>query len=129
MSSSWQGSDLIEENPEKVAAALTVLDHINFKAIKLREFTDQRWKRADKAIEAPNITAMTHQFEARSKWVEAEVVIRSVRSQRSKALHFFISVAHECAALRNYFSVFSIMAGVLSAPQGLRFRSVSESCD
>lgn len=113
----WKGSDfLLELSPVKVCAALTVLDHINLRAIKLRELSNKQWTRPDAQTKAPNVVAMVDQYNARSYWVAAEILLLRDQTQRVKAMRFFIDLAQECANVRNYFSVFSIIHGLNQSP-------------
>lgn len=113
----WKGSEfLFELSAVKVCAAFTVMDHINLRAIKLRELSNKQWTRPDALTRAPNVVAMVEQYNARSYWVAAEVLLLRDQAQRVKALRFFIELAQECANVRNYFSVFSIIHGLNQSP-------------
>ncbi|KAF2072720.1 hypothetical protein CYY_005961 [Polysphondylium violaceum] len=103
---------ILDYQPIEVAHVLTTLCHQSFAAIDKREFLQQRWTKN----KAPNIQALTEQFNRFSQVCITEILKTKNSKHRSTVIAHFISIAYSCFELNNIAGVATIIYGLNSAP-------------
>ncbi|KAI9202628.1 ras guanine nucleotide exchange factor domain-containing protein [Polychytrium aggregatum] len=98
--------------PEDLAAQITLIEHRNFTSIKMHEFHHQAWTSKLKTKLAPNLVNFIDFFNRIAYGVASELVSEPKIKTRVTLLKRWIFVAHQCLKLRNYNTVFEIVAGL-----------------
>jgi hypothetical protein len=96
-----------------IAKALTILDFSLFTKIQPEECLHKAFERVE---ESPNFSGMTRRFNNVSAWIVSEVVHREKTADRVQLVSKIIDIADLCLKLRNFNSVFALVAGLNGAP-------------
>ena len=80
-------------SPEDLAAQLTLMDQLVFRAIEPEELTSCSWNKKNKLDVAPNIVNLTRRFNHVSFWTVDEVLKGESPKQRGEIMAHFIRVA------------------------------------
>ncbi|TPX32440.1 hypothetical protein SmJEL517_g04435 [Synchytrium microbalum] len=100
-------------NPQHIARQLCVHNLDLFRKIHQTEFLNQIWSHD---ANSANLKAFIERFDKESYWVATEICMTKDIKNRGRILKRFIRVAHECKERNNFFSVFSIIAGLNLSP-------------
>eukprot|EP00026_Physarum_polycephalum_P002611 Phypoly_transcript_02618.p2 GENE.Phypoly_transcript_02618~~Phypoly_transcript_02618.p2 ORF type:complete len:345 (+),score=40.90 Phypoly_transcript_02618:1614-2648(+) len=124
-------SKLVDMNIANVAEQFTLIELNLFRAIELVEVSNVAWKSETPRKTAPNVINILNRFDLVCQWASTEVVMAHTPKQRVLVTEKLISLAQKCFELRNYNSLFEIMAG-LHRPSVRRMKStweaISTSC-
>jgi hypothetical protein len=116
-STSYDRIDICDYSVHRISECMSLIDHQMFRSIKMREFCNKEWTRAESAPhKAANILFMVDQFNRRSYWVASEILSREDFNLRLKCLKHFIDLASQCLSLHNFYAVFSIVNGLSLTP-------------
>jgi len=108
---------VFETVPElELARQLTIMDFEKFRNIQPRECLNQAWSKKDKNTRAPNIVAMTEQWNKVSCWVQYQVLMQDDITKRATAYKKFIKLAEQCRELNNFHSMYAIYCGLTAIP-------------
>jgi son of sevenless-like protein len=107
--------DLLKIGVPVIAKELVLIQFQLFRKIQPVELTNHRWISKDKTI-APNVQAFVEQFNRLTYWVASEILERKHLQDRVSAIQHFISIANESLKLRNFHTVFAIVAALQSHP-------------
>ena len=64
---------------------------------------------------APNVLKMIRWFNDLSNWVSTEILKRESVKERVEVIKIFIKVAQNCAEIRNFNAVYTILSGFQSS--------------
>eukprot|EP00026_Physarum_polycephalum_P005158 Phypoly_transcript_05187.p1 GENE.Phypoly_transcript_05187~~Phypoly_transcript_05187.p1 ORF type:complete len:623 (+),score=68.40 Phypoly_transcript_05187:90-1958(+) len=104
--------NILECDVEVVAQELAWFDWELYARVQISEVMDKSWRHVNKLIYSPNIVASIRWFNHVSFWVATEVLNFPKPKQRTQVLSTFMQIALKCYDLRDYHSVFSILAGL-----------------
>ncbi|KAJ3334344.1 hypothetical protein HDU76_000037 [Blyttiomyces sp. JEL0837] len=107
-------SMFMELTPEDISQQLCVLNFKLFRNIHPIEFLHQIWGKSEDGT--PYLNFFIERFDKESYWVATEIVTQKDPKKRAHALRTFILTAKLCFDYNNFFSMFSIMAGLSLSP-------------
>jgi len=101
-------------HPIELARQMTLVERDLFGALQSWEFQDLRFAKKDKSL-APNVNAITQQFNRVSRWFAEEILMVEDLSERIKTAELCIEVAIQCEQLKNYNAVNEIVSAFSSS--------------
>lgn len=102
-----------QNNPELIARQITLMDHLIFSNINLKEFLHKSWMNKEtKHKKAPHICLFIERFNNLASWVIYIVVHCVSLEQRVKALCNLIEMTNCIFELNNHFSGVAMLAGL-----------------
>lgn len=102
-------------NTTELARQWTLLEWILWEEIKPWEFLNCNWARKHKESLAPNILALTKNFNKAAGWVATTILHTESLKERVKVVTKFIQLAEELRLLANFNGVMEILSGLGSA--------------
>jgi hypothetical protein len=100
----------------ELARQVTLMMFSTFQRVEPWELLDGAFSKKDKATRAPNVVALTEQFNDFSSWVVYNVVTQMDLKKRAALVRKFIAMAEELRRIGNLNGVFAIVAGLSGAP-------------
>jgi hypothetical protein len=100
----------------ELARQVTLMMFSTFQRVEPWELLDCAFSKKDKATRAPNVVALTEQFNDFSSWVVYNVVTQMDLKKRAALVRKFIAMAEELRRIGNLNGVFAIVAGLSGAP-------------
>ncbi len=107
-----------ELTPEDLAQQMCIYNCELFKKINAIEFLNQIWRKPSEEQDflTPSLDFFIQRFDKESYWVATELCMVKDIKKRLKVVQTFIRLAKLCEEHRNYFSMFSIIAGLNLSP-------------
>ena len=102
-------------NTPELARQWTLLEWSLWEEIKPWEFLNCNWARKHKESLAPNILALTKNFNKAAGWVATTILNMDSLKERVKIVTKFIQLAEELRLLANFNGVMEILSGLGSA--------------
>jgi len=99
----------------ELARQVTLMMFATFQRVEPWELLDGAFAKKDKATRAPNVVALTDQFNDFSSWVVYNVVTQMDMKKRAALVRKFIQMAEELRRIGNLNGVFAIVAGLSGA--------------
>ena len=87
-----------------------------FHSVQSRELLKGAFNGKEKATRAPNVIALTEQFNDVSRWVVYNVVTQMDLKKRAMLIRKFVLLAEEMRRLNNLNGVFAVVAGLSASP-------------
>jgi hypothetical protein len=114
---------LSKKNPREVeeidtvelARQVTLMMFTTFQRVEPWELLNGAFGKKDKATRAPNVVALTDQFNDFSSWVVYNVVTQMDLKKRAALVRKFIAMAEELRRIGNLNGVFAVVAGLSGA--------------
>jgi hypothetical protein len=102
-------------NTSELARQWTLLEWLLWEEVKPWEFLNCNWARKLKETLAPNILALTKNFNKAAGWVATTILNTESLKERVKVVTKFIQLAEELRLLANFNGVMEILSGLGSA--------------
>eukprot|EP00050_Salpingoeca_kvevrii_P015775 m.49989 g.49989 ORF g.49989 m.49989 type:complete len:563 (-) comp6506_c1_seq1:341-2029(-) len=114
----WAGPavDILTISDDDFATQITLENWELFRRLEPEELRNGAWMKDDKQDRAPNVVALSSQFNSLSFWVTHEVVMTQEKEARANKIGHFIRIAKKLRELNNFHGLRAILAGLQSAP-------------
>lgn len=115
------GVCVLDYPPQDIAQQLTISDFELFYSIPPHEFIGAKWRRKLSTRgnvhihDCPNLMALMDRFTDIALWVAAEIVEQRTAEERADRLRKFLDVASALWDMRNFQTLFAVVAGIQSA--------------
>ncbi|EFC46408.1 rasGEF domain-containing protein [Naegleria gruberi] len=107
---------LVHLGNNRLCLQLTLISYRLFEKLRPKEFLNQNWMKETRSKKAPNIYAMINRSNEIGMWVATDILSYEDVKERAYVLKQFIKIASECEKIRNYNTMYDIVAGLNSNP-------------